>query len=442
MNDVRLLALKCLINMERDEGYSNILISSFIKDNGLDKRESALFSRLVCGVIERQITLDYAIEQHLTRDKAKLSLDVLCILRMGAYQIYYNDKIPNSAAVDESVKLCRKIGKGSAAGFVNAVLRKLSQIEQIVLPDSNDDYKKYLSVKYSCPMWLVGKWAKQFGIETTEQILNSSLEMPAMYIRVNSLLVSSNELIDILRQEGTTAETTLLNNCLKITNLNGAIENSNAFKTGLFHVQDISSQLCANALGVKPDDTFVDVCAAPGGKSYTAAEIMQNKGEVISCDLHSHRVKLIEDGANRLKIDIIKPIVRDALSESDITNADVVLCDVPCSGLGVIAHKPEIKYKNPDDFKALHDIQYGILCKSSQMVKPHGRLIYSTCTLNRMENESIIKEFLAEHEHFSLCDVRLPDTHDGQAIEGNMINILPQYYDSDGFFFCIMQRDR
>lgn len=422
MND-REIAYKILLKIEKDKAYSNLTLDSVLEK---EKAGYEPFVRaLVYGVIERKITLDYILSGFLTQPLKKLKPQVLTVLRMGVYQIKFMDKIPVSAAVNESVKLVKQQGFSFASGLVNSVLRKTANSE-IIYPENSESIE-YLSVRYSCPANLVQKYINDYGFENAVGILSTSLENPPLIIRVNTLKISPENLILRLQEEGIDACNCGLDSALTVRSSN--VFSTDCYKDGLFHVQDLASQMCINALDPKPSETVLDMCAAPGGKSFTIAERMRNKGEIYSFDLYEHRLSLIESGAKRLGIDIIKAQVRDASAVyDDIPNADKILCDVPCSGLGVIRRKPEIKYKDLGFIDKLTDLQYNIICSSSLYLKKGGRLVYSTCSLNKEENEKVCERFLESHKDFKLID-------------GYPVTLIPHTDKTDGFFFAVFTKE-
>lgn len=422
MND-RAIAYKILFKIEKDKAYSNLTLDSVLEK---EKAGYEPFVRaLVYGVTERKITLDYILSKLLTQPLKKLKPQVLTVLRMGVYQIKFMDKIPVSAAVNESVKLVKQQGFSFASGLVNSVLRKAADFE-IAYPE-NENSAEYLSVKYSCPAELVNKYINDYGYENAVGVLSTSLEAPPLIIRVNTLKTSSEKLVGLLKEEGINAYPFGSDGGLRIES--GNIFASACYKDGLFHVQDSASQICIKALDPKPYETVLDMCAAPGGKSFTIAEKMQNKGQVFSYDLYGHRLSLINSGAKRLGIDIIRTDVRDAsVVYDDIPEADRILCDVPCSGLGVIRRKPEIKYKDLGFIDKLTDLQYNIICSSAAYLKKGGRLVYSTCSLNKDENENVCTRFLEKHKDFELA-------------EGSSVTLMPHTDNTDGFFFAVFTKE-
>lgn len=421
MANARKIAVKALLRVEQDGAYSNLILGQMLEESDASKEDKALASALFYGVLDRKITLDFYIDKLSKLSCKKLQPLTRQVLRIGIYQLYYMDKIPHSAAVDEAVKLIKRSGESRNSGYVNAVLRSAVK-ERPNLPAGKDLYS--LSIKYSCPSWILSDIIADYGVETAEEILKVFLLPAKLTLRVNSVKISCDELFEKLLEIGACPEKTDIENSLVIK---GGIDFSrnDLYKSGFFHIQDLSSQKCALSLGVKPGDRVLDVCASPGGKTFTIAENMNNDGEVVSCDVYDNKVSLIESGAKRLGLTCIKPVINDATRYNRaLGKFDAVLCDVPCSGFGVIRRKPEIKYKPNDDFGELGDIQYRILCVSSRYVKNGGRLVYSTCTLRKAENDRIIEKFLSDNNDFT-CE--------------SMHTNMPSVY-SDGFFHAVLVR--
>ena len=426
MTDARETAFTVLSRIERDSAYANLVLADIFKNE--NNCSDVKFSyALVKGTLERLITLDYNLSLYLTKPLKKLKPQVLTVLRLGAYQILFMDKVPVSAAVNESVKLVKKHGCAFASGLVNAVLRKTA-LSGTVLPDEKD-LILYLSVKYSFPEYICKMFADKYGADTAEKIMESSLGSQTLYARYNTLkngVISS----EIKRSD-------VCENALIIPN--SAVNSDNPdIKNGFIHVQDLSSQLCCKALDVMPGQTVIDVCAAPGGKSVTLAEMMKNEGHIISCDIYEHKLSLIKQNAQRSGVDIIETRLRNASDEnSELPLADRILCDVPCSGLGVTGKKPEIKYKSKEDIDSLYEIQYSILVNSANYLKKGGRLVYSTCTLNPEENIEICRKFAKIHSDFIFCDI----LNDIECFrEDKTVTVLPYIYNSDGFFIAFFER--
>ncbi len=433
MANPRQIAFQALLKTEKDGAFSNLALDAVLSKSDLDTRDKSFVSNLFYGVIERQLTIDYNLSLYLTKPLKKLKPEVLTIMRAGAYQILFMDKVPDSAAVNESIKLSKKNGASYASGLINAVLRKVAA-KGLVLPE-NENSAEYLSVKYSCPLWLTEKWTAEYGEEDTAKLLEASIGSADTYIRVNTTRTTDNELIDKLANEGVFAEKTYNENTLKINLKGNDIEKLKAFKEGLFHVQDMASQLCAKALGAAEGDTVFDLCSAPGGKAYTVCEMMNDKGRVLCFDIYDNRVSLILKGAKRLGLKSIEGKTGDAsVYNESLGLADRVLCDVPCSGLGIIRRKPEIKYKKEEDLASLPEIQLAIINNASRYVKSGGRLIYSTCTLSKAENEDVCRNFLDANKNFKAVGVFSQD-------DECMKTLMPHKNESDGFFIAAFKRE-
>ncbi len=432
----RQIAYEILLKIEVDDAYSNLAIDSAVKMYNPDSTDCAFISRLVYGVTERKITLDYAVSQYLSKPVKKTKPEVLTILRLGAYQILFMDKIPQSAAVNESVKLAKSNKCEFASGLVNAILRKIGQNGLVI----NDELSEpqHLSVVYSVLEDTVKFLIHHYGKENAEEFLKSSLEPKEIFIRVNTIKTTTEKLKNILINENVKVFDTYLENALKIE-INTAVYNLESFKKGLFHVEDLSSQLCVEALELFPEATAIDVCAAPGGKTFTAAQYMKNQGTLYSCDIYSQRTDLIKVGADRLGLNCVIPFVNDAtVFNEDLPQMDRVLCDVPCSGLGIIGKKPEIKYKKLDDTKSLLPIQKQILETSAKYVKSGGRLVYSTCSVNPNENRKICDAFLKENSDF--CSVKVLPHIERAVDEGDYLTLFPHKNNCDGFFIAAFKR--
>ncbi|MBP9988682.1 MAG: 16S rRNA (cytosine(967)-C(5))-methyltransferase RsmB [Ruminococcus sp.] len=436
MKSARQISFDILFKIQRDNSYSNLILDNFLNKSDLSEQDKKLISALVYGVTERLITLDYQLQRHLTQPLKKLKPQVLTILRLGAYQILYMERIPDSAAVNESVKLAKKNGASFASGLVNAVLRKIIS-DGLLLPDENEE--NYMSIVYSVPEWICKMWSESYGRENAVKILEASFGSVETVLRVNTVKTNSDELIEKLHEENTDAQKSqFVENALVVRNA-GAIHKTKAYKDGLFHVQDTASQLCCKALNVRENDRVLDVCAAPGGKTFTLAEIMQNKGELLSCDVYEHRLKLIEQGAKRLGLSNVKTLANDGTRfNENIGFFDKILCDVPCSGLGVIRKKPEIRYKSNEEVDKLQNLQYSILCICSQYLEKNGILVYSTCSLNPSENEKIISRFLAEHKDFESVKVLRDVERYGD--DTDYLTLMPHIHNCDGFFISAVRK--
>lgn len=433
----RLLAAKALLRVSSG-GFSNIVLDSMLGEAKLDQRDKAFASALFYGVLERRITIDILIRRYSAIPPEKLDPEAAEVLRMGFYQLLYMNSVPDNAAVNESVELVKELGCPKASGFVNGILRAF------VRNGKNADFSRLpgierLSAEYSAPLWLCKKWCLEFGPQRTQRALRACLGAPPIYARVNTVKADAHAVCEALRTEGASAKPAeIFQNAIIIES--PALQNTKAYRDGLFHVQDISSQFCAAALGAKPDDRVLDVCAAPGGKTFTVAEIMENRGEVVACDLHAKRAKLVKTGGERLGLGIITARANDAtVYDESFGKFDKVLCDVPCSGLGVIRRKPEIRFKKPEDLQSLPKIQYRIAAASAKYLKEGGVLVYSTCTLSRDENENVVKQLM---EREGLLPEKLPEELQKYSADGYSVTLLPGEINSDGFYFARLRKGK
>ncbi len=436
MENIRKICFDALLKTATEDAYSNVVASSLAKRKYEDKRNKAFVCALYYGIIEREITLDYIISLFSRLKPAKIDIKAKILLRMGIYQIVYMDKVPDSAAVNETVKLCPKIGMYSAKGFINGVLRNVArEKDNIKYPKPGSE--EYLSVMYSCHIDKVRLIVKSYGYELCEEYLKCSMGSPVLTARVNTLLTNSDEIIKILADENIVAEkNSVVDNAIDITDGADNLFSSKAFDNGLLHIQDAASQICCRAIGAKENDLVYDVCAAPGGKTATVAQIMNNKGRVIACDIHEHKLGLMNETFSRLKINIIDTICRDA-SHNDgklTAEADAILCDVPCSGLGIFRRKPELKTKPLINTKELAKLQYKILCESAKLLRSGGTLVYSTCTLNPEENSENALRFLKEHPEFEPKRLEIKNIKRIVDEPDNMITLFPNGMKTDGFF--------
>lgn len=441
--NARLIALQALLRVHKDDGYSNIVLNQTLKKAGLNARDAGFVSALFYGVLERMMTLDYMIQRYSKIPLKKISPDVLEILRLAFYQLCYMDKVPPSAAVNEAVSLARLRRQEKAAGFINAVLRSFVRAgSSAQLPEG--DSRRALSIRHSCPEWIIALWQNAYGQQTAKKLLEQLAGRPPLTIRANNLKSSAEELSHELEERGLPVKrVAYIEGALQLKDT-GSIETNAAFREGKFHVQDLASQICCLALGPKPGECVIDVCSAPGGKAFTIAERMENQGELLAFDLYEAKVNLIREGARRLGITILKADVRDAANpETELPPADRVLCDVPCSGLGILRRKPEIRYKNPESLDSLPDLQYRILRSSARLCKPQGVLLYSTCTLNPAENGRVADRFLREHPDFAPLPLLLPQQLIRNSFEPeHQLSLMPHLHGTDGFFLSAFKRLR
>lgn len=439
MANPRNIALNVLLKIENDSAYSNIALNNAIKENRLNSIDSSFVSALVYGVLERKITLDYVIRSYSKIPLRKIETKTKNILRLGILQILFMDKVPESAAVNESVNLAKKHKLQKSSGFINGILRSITRADiKYTLPDKSDKVR-YFSVKYSVPQDIVKLWINSYGEYNTEEILKSLNGRPKICCRVNTLKTDKNFLIGELEKQGVRTENIdFITDGLYLENT-GSVERLKSYKDGLFHIQDASSQLCVKLLNPQKYDTVLDICSAPGGKAFTAAQYMNDRGKIFACDMFEHKLRLINSGAKRLGISSIVTFLRDGeKNEISLPLADKILCDVPCSGLGIMSRKPEIRYKDDLIGEQLPDIQYKILCNSARYLANGGVLVYSTCTLNPEENNNNAKRFLESHSEFYGIEIELPkEIKRAYSEEPYEITLMPHTAGTDGFYIAV-----
>ena len=438
MTDPRYLAVKLLDKTFRSGSFSNLQLNSGLTESDLDERGKKLCSAIYYGVIQRRITLDYVIDGLSKRPIEKMDSIVVNILRAGIYQLSYLDLIPDNAAVNESVSLAKKFGKTSAAGMVNAVMRNfIRQEKKIYTGDVNN--VRALSIVYSCPEELVKSLTNDYGKDFAFHFLVHSVDKPAVYLRRNQLRCTAEELEKamggIKLMSGVNPE---LPECVLVPE-GGDVTVTKAFRNGFFHVQGIVSQYCCKALALTENDLVLDVCAAPGGKTFTMAEMMNGRGQIYAFDLHEKRAQLIRKGAERLGLTNIRAAAGDATKfNPELPEFTKILCDVPCSGYGVIGKKPEIKYKPLSDFERLPEVQYSIAENALRYLAVGGEMVYSTCTVRKAENDDVVERLLREHPE--LEPVELPEIH--QKKFGSSATLSPMYGFDEGFFIAKFRKTR
>ena len=430
-------ALNALIACRKDGAWSNGILKEYILRDKLDRRDAALATRLCYGVLQNRNKLDWYLKQLLTGKIKDLHPVIHDILHLGLYQIYGLDKVPESAAVNESVDLAKKYCKKQrfAPGLVNGVLRNAVQTKGTLKePKSLEDI-------YSHPWELIALLRDYVGRDRIEMMLKANNDTPATVIQVNTLKTTASELTERLLSEGVPARPhDWLENCLVLGGT-GALEQLPSFKDGLFYVQDAAAKLSVLCAQLPREDWKVlDCCAAPGGKSFAAAIAMGGRGSITSCDVHEHKTHLIAGGARRLGLTNITARHQDATADVPQWHGamDAVIADVPCSGYGIIRKKPDIRYKRPADMADLPQLQLRILEQQAKYVKAGGLLIYSTCTLVRAENEGVVEAFLARHPEFHTEHLPLPGNFPENT--SGMLALVPGEYDTDGFFICRLRR--
>lgn len=432
--NARTTALSALIACRKQNAWADGVLKEYIARDRLDARDAALASRLCYGVLQNRMLLDYHLQKLLTGSIKKLQPVVLDILRLGLYQILFLDKVPASAAVNEAVEQAKRYANRSAAGLVNGVLRRaVREADQLQPPED-------LSIRYSHPKELVALLAASVGQEQIEPLLKSHNEAPRTVIQINTLIASDEEVRTGLEASGVRLEAHPWLDHAWYLSGSGNLEQLPLFRQGAFFVQDPAAKLAVDAIGLRPGMQVLDGCAAPGGKSFAAAIAMENHGRLTSCDIHPHKIELLRKGAERLKIQILEPQLQDA---SQFVPAweqamDVVIADVPCSGLGVIRKKPDIRYKDLTPLAQLPQVQSRILENLSRYVKPGGVLLYSTCTVLRRENEGVVQTFLEQHKDFQPEAFAVPAQLSAES--SGMLTLLPSLHDTDGFFICKLRR--
>lgn len=429
----RQVVVSALLRMESHDAWSGPALDHALTHSALSPQDRAFATALFYGVIARQYTLDYVIKQYSSRPFDKIDGSVLCILRMALYQLLYMDSVPDHAAVDEAVSLTRSFRVTSASGFVNGILRGFLRKKKHISVKGLSEIQR-VAVEYSAPPALVTLLLESYGKETTQEFLAQSLTAPATFLRVNALKTTEEELTEKLLQQGITAHPVSgVAGALRLEGGEGALEQLSLYQEGLFHMQDLSSQRAAAAVGAMPEELVLDSCAAPGGKTFILSQQMKNTGTLVATDLHQHRLDTLTTRGERLGVSNIKTHaldMKDYHKELEQYGAfDRVLTDVPCSGLGVLRRRPEIKYKNLKDFSTLPTVQYQILSSSAKYLKKGGTLVYSTCTLSPAENTQVVQKFLDHHPNFSPADT----LHWEQTI-------FPDENGADGFYIAVLQR--
>ncbi|WP_345807433.1 16S rRNA (cytosine(967)-C(5))-methyltransferase RsmB [Bacillus pumilus] len=442
-SNVREVALDALIKLEQNQAYSNLLLQSVMKDKDLADQDKPLLTELVYGTLQNKLALDYMLAPFVKKPQ-KVAPWVMQLLRMSLYQMVYLEKIPHRAAIHEAVELTKKRGHKGISSLVNGVLRSV-QREGVPAFDDIKDPVKRLSIETSHPLWLVQEWVQSYGFEAAESMCHIHLVPPKQTLRVNRMKTDRAALQQELLDAGIETELgDLSEDALKL--MKGSIVSTPSFQEGYVTIQDESSMLVARALDPQPGEAVLDACAAPGGKSTHIAERMNDEGQIVSLDLHEHKVKLIKQAAKRLNLTQIEAKALDARkAKGDYSEAsfDRILIDAPCSGFGVIRRKPDMKYtKSKEDSARLAAIQQAILKETAPLLKPGGTLVYSTCTMDPTENQQVIHAFLQEHQDFEpdlSLNERLPEQV-APFVQNGSVQILPHYFGTDGFFICSMRK--
>lgn len=420
--DARRAALKTLSAVRRTSGFSDETLNTNL--SALGAADKALCSRLVYGALQNINLLDYFISGYLSGNIKRLEPKLLDLLRISSYQILFLDRVPDSAAINEAVNISKEINK-KASGLVNAVLRRISENKNSLSAYSIPDEANFLSVRYSHPLWLCEYLLRKYGSIFTKDFLEANNEEPPVYLQVNTRLISAEDLLRKLFDLGVDAE---LNPDLKSIKLDkiGELLESDLFSDGYFFVQDKAARAAVDIASPAAGDSVLDLCAAPGGKSFASALNMENSGRILSCDISPRRLERLREASERLKFSIIKTKVMDA-TEAELAGErfDVVIADVPCSGFGVIRKKPEIRYKKLENIAELPRIQKNILNAAGKLIKDGGKLVYSTCTIFEEENEKVVADFLDKNKNFYIAEEK---------------RFWPHIDDSDGFYICLLKK--
>ncbi|OMD93263.1 16S rRNA (cytosine(967)-C(5))-methyltransferase [Paenibacillus odorifer] len=436
-----------MVKVEQQGAYSNLLLNSSLQKATLSKEDAGLVTELVYGSISRMNTLDYVLEGFVSKGIAKLQPWVRNLLRLSLYQIMYLDRIPSHAAVNEAVNIAKKKGHQGISGMVNGVLRSVLRAGDLpVLPEGLSQAQR-ISILYSHPLWLVERWITEYGVDTAEAICASNNEPPAVSVRANTTMISREALLNQMIEQGLQASASEVSPYGIVVKGGGNLALTSWYRDGYLSVQDESSMLVAEAVAPEPGMRVLDCCAAPGGKTAHMGELMKDEGSIYANDLHLHKAKLISDQAERLGLDCVSTGSADALELEhtlEHQSFDRILLDAPCSGLGVIRRKPDLKWrKQPEDVASVASLQRELLQSVSKLLKPGGILVYSTCTTEQAENSEVVADFLKQNPDFTAVTFAstLWDRLEGTALaEGEGIQLLPHHYGSDGFYISKLQR--
>ncbi|KSU85023.1 MULTISPECIES: 16S rRNA (cytosine(967)-C(5))-methyltransferase RsmB [Fictibacillus] len=444
--NVRNTAVDVLLKIEQNQAYSNLLLNQSIQKAKLSQQDTGLLTELVYGTVQRKNTLDYLLAPFVAKGLQKLDKWVLVLLRMSLYQMVYLDRIPDHAIINEAVEIAKARGHKGISGMVNGVLRKIQREGTRDISVIENDEER-LSLQYSMPQWLVHRWIEQYGLHETEKMCMANTKPSPVTGRVNVMKTNRDQVLKSLEKEGIAGSKGELSpDAVRINK--GGLSHSSLFKEGYVTIQDESSMLVARALGPLPGEKILDACAAPGGKTTHIAELLNNTGAVTALDLHPHKVKLIDEQARRLHLGNIATEALDSRKAGEkfaSCSFDRILVDAPCSGFGVIRKKPDIKWsKKEEDIHRIAEIQQQILAKVAKLLKPGGTLLYSTCTVDKEENHEIAEAFLDKHPDFewdSQFSERLPEALKPFVMPAQaQVQILPQYFNSDGFYLACFKK--
>ncbi len=443
--NAREAAFDVLRKVEEERSYLNLLLNKKLSLFEFSQPERNLLTELTYGVVQRLNTLDWVLSLYLKHPLEKLTPSIRIVLRMGAYQLLYLDRVPESAAVDESVKMAHRYGHKGVAGLVNAVLRKVN-IEKDKLPwPARSENDQFLSLYYSYPLWMVRRWLNNMGMEEAEAFCKSGNKVPPLTVRTNTLRSSREELKKSLEKEGVEVTRCKYAEEGLYLKLSRRLLDMDSFQKGYFHIQGESSMLVSRLLNPQPGEDVLDLCSAPGGKAMHLATIMGDQGSVLAIDLYSQRLKLVDEAARRQGLSIIRTEKMDGrnLPLSTRSNFHRVLLDAPCSGLGVIRRKADLKWRRqPEDINSLASLQLELLNGAYQALRPGGVLIYSACTLEPEETVEVVTSFLQQEKsaQLSMLSPLLPEEIKGEEKKEGMIYFLPHKHDLDGFFVARIRK--
>lgn len=444
MSNLRFKILNALLRVEKGS-YSNLLLNSELNDIS-DIRDKNLFTEIYYGVIRYKLYLDYVIKSFANTPISKMDSEVLMGLRIGIYQLLFLDRVPARAAIYESVEAVKKsLSKANrgAVSFVNGVLRNINRQQANIKLPAKNNFKKYLSVKYSYPIWIVKLFIDQYGVEKAENLLKAGNKRSEVVYRHNSLKMSRENFLELLKEENIAYQETFLDSFYKLKKIDNPAA-TEVFKNGGAYIQGTSAGLAALLLDLKKEMKILDLAAAPGGKSTHLAELMENTGEITALDINESRLDLIKANAERLGVKNIKIKKVDAAKYDTDFKYDRILADLPCSGLGMISSKPEIKWeKSKKTIKKMAELQYNILANNLDKLKSGGKLLYSTCTLSFEENQAVIERILAENKNFELVDLSEKIEKVSKLKlknENKFIELLPGEVDSEGFFYALLKK--
>ncbi|MGZ9586996.1 16S rRNA (cytosine(967)-C(5))-methyltransferase RsmB [Paenibacillus marinisediminis] len=446
----REVALEVLVQVDKEGSYSNLQLNEALKSSNLERVDAALATELVYGTIQRMYTIDGVLERKVTKGIAKLKPWMRNLLRMSLYQLHYLDRIPDHAAVNEAVAIAKRRGQQSMGGFVNGVLRGVMREPEVWNAPADASPVARIAWNESHPEWLVARWLKTYGEAETEEMCAANNEAPHASARVNRTRAVRDELLAEMRAAGLYVQPSALSADGIVAGGAGNLALTDWYRSGKLSVQDESSMLVVEAVRPAAGMRVLDCCAAPGGKTMHIAERMGCEGEVIANDVHAHKVKLIQDQADRLGLSCIRTMNEDALNLADRlepASFDIVLLDAPCTGFGVIRRKPDLKWrKRPEDVSAIAALQAELIETAAKLVKPDGRLVYSTCTVEREENEEVVERFMKQNPDWKLDESwknALPQDKLSDALarsKSGMLQVLPHDGDSDGFFIACLTR--